>query len=61
MPLIKQFKYPLLFFFSGFLFNLLGAWMKIMHYRFSDYVLTAGMIVQGLAVLLAIYILFRRK
>lgn len=61
MVLFNQFKIPLLLFFLGILFSVTGAWMKIMHYSYADALLTAAMIVKGVAVIFAIYILLKNK
>lgn len=61
MQIIRQFRYPLILFLTGFLVNLAGAWSKIMHFIFADILLIAGMMLQGIALLIAIYILFRKK
>lgn len=59
--LFKQFKVPLLLVLIGFLFTILGAWLKIMHMAFADFVLTAGMILKGIGVIIAIIILVKNK
>lgn len=61
MQIIKLFRYPLILFLAGMFINLIGAWSKIMHLSFADILLTSGMMLQGIAVLIAIYILLRRK
>jgi hypothetical protein len=61
MALIKQFKIPLLLFLLGILFSVIGAWMKIMHYSYADFLLTAAMIVKAIAVIFSIYILVKDK
>jgi hypothetical protein len=61
MQVLKLFKLPLLFFFAGILITLFGSWAKIMHYSFADTALTAGLIVKGITVVAAIYILVKSK
>ncbi len=61
MALIKQFKIPLLIFLLGILFSVTGAWMKIMHYSYADFLLTAAMILKAVAVIFSIYILVKDK
>jgi hypothetical protein len=61
MSILKQFKYPLLLFLFGMLAGLFGAWAKILHASFADYVLTAAMLLQGAGVAYAIYILLKEK
>ncbi len=61
MPLLKQFKIPLLLFLLGILFSVTGAWMKIMHYSYADFLLTTAMIIKAVAVIIAIYILVKDK
>ncbi|XVJ65500.1 MAG: hypothetical protein HEQ40_04800 [Lacibacter sp.] len=61
MEIIKQFKLPILLFLAGILVSIFGAWMKIMHMSFADGALTAGMLVKGVGVIMAIIILFKSK
>lgn len=61
MDIIKQFKTPILLFLVGILVSIFGAWTKIMHMSFADELLTAGMIVKGVGVVVAIYILLQQK
>ena len=61
MEIIKQFKIPILLFLVGILVTIFGAWMKIMHMAFADGALTAGMLVKGVGVIMAIIILFKSK
>lgn len=60
MDIIRQFKIPILLFLLGILVTIFGAWMKIMHMAFADGVLTAGMLVKGIGVILAIVQLFKK-
>lgn len=59
--MIRQFKFPLILFLCGTLIIIFGAWAKIIHLSFADIALTAGMFLQGAAVLYAIYILIRNR
>lgn len=61
MTVIKQFKIPLLLFLSGMLATIFGAWAKILHLSFANTALTAGMLIQGIGVASAIYILVKDK
>lgn len=61
MEIIKQFKLPILLFLAGILVSIFGAWMKIMHMSFADGALTAGMLVKGISVVMAIYLLVKKK
>ena len=61
MEVIRQFKIPILLFLLGILISILGAWMKIMHMAFADGILTAGMLVKGIGVALAMYLLLKTK
>ncbi|MBS4066177.1 MAG: hypothetical protein KGZ74_16580 [Chitinophagaceae bacterium] len=60
MDIIRQFKIPILLFLLGIFVTIFGAWMKIMHMAFADGVLTAGMLVKGIGVILAIVQLFKK-
>lgn len=59
--MFKQFRIPLIIFLFGALIVIFGAWAKILHYAIADMALTAGMFLQGTAVILAIYILLKTK
>lgn len=61
MSVFKQFKFPLLLFLFGVLMGIIGAWLKIIHHSFADFLLTAGMLLQGIGVAYAIYILLKEK
>lgn len=61
MEIIKQFKIPILLFLLGILVTIFGAWMKIMHMAYADGLLTAGMLVKGISVVMAIYLLVKKK
>lgn len=61
MEIIKQFKIPILLFLAGILVTIFGAWMKIMHMAYADGLLTAGMLVKGIGVVIAIIILIKSK
>jgi hypothetical protein len=61
MEIIKQFKIPVLLFLVGILVTIFGAWMKIMHMAYADGLLTAGMLVKGVGVVLAIVTLIKSK
>jgi hypothetical protein len=61
MGIVRQFKYPLLLFLFGFLMGIIGAWLKILHHSFADYLLTAAMLLQGVGVAYAIYLLLKEK
>jgi hypothetical protein len=61
MEVIRQFKFPLLLFLFGMLAGIFGAWLKILHHSFADYFLTASMLMQGVGVAYAIYILLKEK
>lgn len=61
MTVLKQFKIPLLLFLMGMLMVIFGAWLKILHHSFADSLLTAAMLLQGLGVAYAIYILLKEK
>lgn len=61
MEIIKQFKIPILLFLAGILVTIFGAWMKIMHMAYADGLLTAGMLVKGVGVVIAIIILIKSK
>ncbi|WP_407520673.1 hypothetical protein PDL71_10345 [Lacibacter sp. MH-610] len=61
MEIIKQFKLPILLFLVGILVSIFGAWMKIMHMAYADGLLTAGMLVKGVGVVAAIYLLVKGK
>jgi uncharacterized membrane protein len=61
MNVLRQFKFPLLLFLLGILAGIIGAWMKILHMAFADYLLTAAMLLQGVGVAYAIYILVKEK
>ncbi|HEX4956832.1 MAG TPA: hypothetical protein VFV46_01535 [Lacibacter sp.] len=60
MNIIRQFKIPILLFLLGILVTIFGAWMKIMHMSYADGALTAGMLVKGVGVVIAIVLLFRQ-
>ncbi len=59
--MIRQFKFPLILFLIGALITIFGAWAKILHLAFADKALTAGMLLQGAAVINAIYLLLKTK
>jgi hypothetical protein len=61
MSVFKQFKFPLLLFLFGILMAVIGAWLKILHHSFADFLLTAAMLLQGVGVAYAIYILLKQK
>lgn len=61
MEIIKQFKIPILLFLAGILVSIFGAWMKIMHMAYADGLLTAGMLLKGISVVMAIYLLVKKK
>ena len=61
MSIFKQFKFPILLFLSGILVVIIGASLKILHNSFADFLLTAGMLLQGIGVAFAIYILLKEK
>lgn len=61
MEIIKQFKIPILLFLLGILVTIFGAWMKIMHMAYADGLLTAGMLLKGISVVMAIYLLVKKK
>jgi uncharacterized membrane protein len=61
MEIIKQFKVPILLFLAGILVSIFGAWMKIMHMAYADGLLTAGMLLKGISVVMAIYLLVKKK
>lgn len=61
MEIIKQFKIPILLFLAGILVTIFGAWMKIMHMAYADGLLTAGMLLKGISVVMAIYLLVKKK
>ncbi|WP_445298461.1 GldL-related protein [Lacibacter sp. H375] len=59
--MLKLFKYPLLLFLCGSLVTIFGAWSKILHMSFADILLTAGMLLQAVAVVYAMYVLVKSK
>ena len=61
MNIIKQFKLPILLFLVGILVTIFGAWMKIMHMAYADGLFTAGMLLKGISVVMAIYLLVKKK
>jgi hypothetical protein len=61
MSLFQQFKFPLLLFLFGMLMAIIGAWLKILHHSFADFLLTAAMILQGIGVVYAIFVLVKGK
>jgi hypothetical protein len=61
MSIIRQFKFPLLLFLFGMFMAIIGAWLKILHHSFADFLLTAAMLLQGTGVAYAIYILLKEK
>jgi site-specific recombinase len=60
MDIIGQFKIPILLFLLGILVTIFGAWMKIMHMAFADGALTAGLLLNGIAVAAVVWILLRK-
>ncbi|MFT3843901.1 MAG: hypothetical protein QM725_02520 [Lacibacter sp.] len=59
--MFKVLKYPLFLFVAGLLITLTGAFLKILHYPCSGFLLTVGMLIQAVGLIYSVYILVKTK